>query len=118
MYGNLPYIWTHKGVISQSAMKTHETGESQSPRMARLEARITVEQKDLLSKAAALLGRSLSDFVITSAYETATRTVRQHEAMMLSARDREIFVSALLHPPAPGARLRKATRGYKERTGE
>jgi uncharacterized protein (DUF1778 family) len=37
---------------------------------------------------------------------------------MLSARDRENFVSALLHPPAPGARLRKAARRYKKRTGE
>jgi uncharacterized protein (DUF1778 family) len=101
-----------------SAMETHETGENQNPRTARLEARITVEQKDLLSKAAALLGRSLTDFVVMSAYETATRTVREHEGMMLSARDRENFVSALLHPPAPGARLRKAARRYKKRTGE
>ncbi len=97
-------------------MKAHQTDENQSPRTARLEARITMEQKGLLSKAAALLGRSLTDFVVTSAYETATRTVREHEAMMLSARDREIFVGALLHPSAPGARLRKATRRYKQRT--
>jgi uncharacterized protein (DUF1778 family) len=99
-------------------METHETEENQRPRTARLEARITVEQKNLLSKAAALLGRSLTDFVVTSAYETATRTVREHEAMKLSARDREIFVGALLHPPAPGARLRKAARRYKQRTRE
>jgi uncharacterized protein (DUF1778 family) len=101
-----------------AAMDTHEITENQSARTARLEARITAEQKDLLSKAAALLGRSLSDFVVTSAYETATRTVREHEAMTLSARDRESFVSALLHPPAPGARLRKAARRYTQHAGE
>jgi uncharacterized protein (DUF1778 family) len=33
-----------------------------------LEARITEEQKDLLSKAAALLGCSLPDFVVTCAH--------------------------------------------------
>ena len=99
-------------------MERHEINKPQSARTARLEARITAEQKDLLSKAAALQGRSLSDFVVTSAYEIAARTVREHEAMMLGARDRKLFVSALLHPPAPGARLRKAARRYRRRAGE
>ncbi len=99
-------------------METHEITESQSPRTARLEARITEEQKDLLSKAAALLGRSLSDFVVTCAYETATRTLREHQAMTLSNRDREVFVAAILKTPAPGARLRKAARHYKQNAGE
>jgi len=93
-------------------MKTHES-KPKSSRSARLEARITLEQKELLSRAAALLGRSLTDFVVTSAYETAARTVREHEAMVLSNRDRKIFVKALLNPPTPGARLRKAARRYK-----
>jgi uncharacterized protein (DUF1778 family) len=92
--------------------------KSKSSRSARLEARITLEQKDLLAKAAALVGRSLTDFVVTSAYETAARTVREHEAMVLSDRDRKAFVTALLNPPAPGARLRKAARRYKQRFGE
>jgi uncharacterized protein (DUF1778 family) len=38
--------------------------------------------------------------------------------MTLSVRDREVFVSALLNPPAPGARLRKAARRYKEHAGK
>jgi len=92
--------------------ETHKS-ESRTSRSARLEARITLEQKDLLNRAAALLGRSLTEFVVTSAYETATRTIREHEAMLLSERDRKVFVSALLNPPAPGARLRKAARRYK-----
>jgi len=100
-----------------TSIETHES-ENRSSRNARLEARITAEQKDVLSKAAALLGRSLTDFVVTSAYETAARTIREHEAMVLSERDRKVFVSALLNPPAPGARLRKAARRYKQRFGE
>jgi uncharacterized protein (DUF1778 family) len=100
-----------------ASMETHEITESQSAKTARLEARITEEQKNLFSKAATLLGRSLSDFVVTCVYEIATRTLREHEVMTLSARDRETFVSALLNPPAPGARLRKAARRYKQHTG-
>ncbi|HEX9787689.1 MAG TPA: DUF1778 domain-containing protein [Candidatus Binatia bacterium] len=100
-----------------TSIETHES-ENRSSRNARLEARITAEQKDVLSKAAALLGRSLTDFVVTSAYETAARTIREHEAMVLSQRGRKVFVSALLNPPAPGARLRKAARRYKQRFGK
>jgi uncharacterized protein (DUF1778 family) len=91
---------------------------SESPKTARLEARITEEQKELFLRAATLLGRSLSDFVVSCVYETATRTVRDHEVMTLSVRDREVFVSALLKSPAPGARLRKAARRYKEHAGK
>ncbi len=84
---------------------------------ARLEARITPEQKKFFLKAAALTGRSLTDFVVASVQENATRAVREHETMILSVRDREAFVSALLNPPVPGARLRKAAQRYKERSG-
>jgi uncharacterized protein (DUF1778 family) len=91
---------------------------SESPKTARLEARITEEQKELFLRAATLLGRSLSDFVVSCVYETATRTVRDHEVMTLSVRDREVFVSALLKSPPPGARLRKAARRYKEHAGK
>jgi uncharacterized protein (DUF1778 family) len=99
-----------------ASMETHETNEN--PKTARLEARITEEQKELFLRAATLLGRSLSDFVVSCVYEAATRTVRDHEVITLSARDREVFVGALLHPPAPGARLRKAARRYKEHAGK
>jgi uncharacterized protein (DUF1778 family) len=99
-----------------ASMEMHEISES--PKTARLEARITEEQKELFLRAATLLGRSLSDFVVSCVYETATRTVRDHEVMTLSVRDREVFVSALLKSPAPGARLRKAARRYKEHAGK
>ncbi len=97
-----------------SSMESRETTQNQ--KTARIEVRITPEQKDLFSRAAALAGRSLSDFVVTHAYDAATRTVQEHEVMLLSTRDRKTFVSALLNPPRPGARLRKAARRYKQRS--
>ena len=96
-----------------ATIESHKIPENQGLRTARLEARITEEQKDLLSRAAALLGRSLSEFVVTCAYETAARTLREHRTLTLSNRDREVFVAALLKTPTPGARLRKAARRYK-----
>lgn len=89
-----------------------ETGR-ESHKVARFEARLTPEQKSILLRAAALTGRSLTDFVVTSAQEAATRTLREHEVISLSVRDREVFVAALLKSPAPGPRLRKAARRFR-----
>lgn len=83
----------------------------------RLEARITAAQKEILQRAAEIEGRSLTDFVISSAQETAKRVIREHDILVLTARDREVFVNALLNPPAPNEKLRRAVRRYRQRHG-
>jgi uncharacterized protein (DUF1778 family) len=84
---------------------------------ARLEARITDEQKALFQHAADLTGRSLTEFVVSSAQEVAARAVREHEVLTLSGRDRQVFVDALLKPNPPNKRLRQAARRYRSITG-
>ena len=84
-------------------------------RTERLEARISKQQKALFVRAAELQGRSLTDFLIASAQDAATETVRAHDAMRLSERDRQAFVSALLNPPAPGKTLKQAAKRYRGR---
>lgn len=79
----------------------------------RVEARVTIEQKQLLARAAALEGRSLTDFVIASAQSAAAETVARHELLQLSPRDRSVFVRALLKPPAPNKALRTAATRYR-----
>ena len=61
----------------------------------------TEQQKALFMRAAELTGWSLTDFVLASAQETASRTLREHDVMILGTRDREAFVDALLNPPEP-----------------
>ena len=95
-------------------MKTIDT---KKPKMSRLEARVSINDKKLFKYAAALQGRSLTEFLVGCAYDAAKRTVQEHEVMKLSARDRETFVAALLKPPAPGKRLRGAAKRYKESMG-
>jgi uncharacterized protein (DUF1778 family) len=80
---------------------------------ARFEARITDDQKALFQHAADLTGRSLTDFVIGSVQEAAARAVREREVLTLSGLDRQVFLDALLNPPAPSKRLRQAARRYK-----
>lgn len=90
---------------------------SRPRRVERLEARLSKDQKELFLRAAELQGRSLTDFVISSALQAALETVRGHESLRLGDRDRRAFVSALLSPrPAPNALVR-AVKRYRERTG-
>ena len=56
---------------------------------ARLEARISVEQKQTLLEAAIISGQSLTDFVITSSLENARKIMEQNRVLELSARDCE-----------------------------
>ena len=86
-------------------------------RTARLEARLTEEQKALFQHAADLIGRSLTEFVVSSAQDAAARTVREHAVLTLSGRDRQVFVDAILKPAPPSRRLRQAARRYRNTTG-
>ena len=88
--------------------------ESSTRRVERLEARVTADQKRLLKDAADVQGRTLTDFVVGSLVETATRVLRERELVVLSAKDREVFVRALLNPPAlEGGRLARAVERYR-----
>ena len=81
-------------------------------KVARLEARISPEQKRLFERAADLQGRSLTEFVVRSAQEAAQEAIREHELISLTARDTKAFVNALLKPPAPRSRLKRAAERY------
>ncbi len=82
----------------------------------RLEARLTPEQKKHIEHAARIKGTSVSDFVVLSADDAAVRTIREQEVLTLNEHAREVFVRALLNPPAPGRRLVAAAKRYRERS--
>ena len=95
-------------------MKTIEAGNAKT---ARLEARVSVAEKKLFQHAAAINGQSLTEFLVACAHSAAKKTVREHEIMELGAKDRKAFVSALLNPPPPGIKLKKAAKRYREIMG-
>lgn len=94
-----------------------DTTMSDAAKTARLEARLTDEQKALIQHAADLTSRSLTEFIVSSAQEVAARTVREHEVLTLSGRDRQAFINALLKPSSPNRRLRQAASRYKSVSG-
>jgi len=95
---------------------------SKSPRgrvrSQRLEARVTAEQKTLIERAAALQGRTVTDFVLSSVQDAARRAIEEHQQLTLSVRDSGAFVDALLNPRPVNDRLRATVRRYRETTGE
>ena len=86
-------------------------------RAQRLEARVTAEQKSLIERAAALQGRTVTDFVLASVQDAARRAIEEYHQLTLSVRDSEAFVSALLKAEPVNDRLRDTVRRYRERTG-
>lgn len=121
-YGILPY--NHDGISAsrfksmRKFMTTTETAPKTKPRRERLEARLPAEAKAIIQHAADISGRSLSDFVVSSALAAAEETIRQREVIVLSARDSVTFVEALLNPREPNEALREAFRRHRELLGD
>ena len=86
-------------------------------RSERLEARVSADQKKLIERAAALQGRTVTDFVLTSVQEAARRAIEEHQRLDLSVRDSQAFVEALLNPQPVNDRLRETVRRYRRATG-
>jgi uncharacterized protein (DUF1778 family) len=83
----------------------------------RLEARVTPAQKRLIERAAALRGTSVTEFVVVSAQEAATSAIKDFEVLSLRDEAREVFINAILNPPAPTEAARIAAERYKKNMG-
>jgi uncharacterized protein (DUF1778 family) len=92
------------------------SGEPAS-REARLEIRLTREQKALVVRAAAAQGASVAEFVRRAVQDSAVQTVTEHEVLKLCVQDQQAFAAALLSPREPSERLKAARDAYRERVG-
>ena len=77
---------------------------------ARLEARLPESVHALLRQAAELQGRSLSDFVVSSAREAAEEAIARHNEIRLTKSEQKRFAEAILNPPPVAPALRKAMK--------
>lgn len=85
------------------------------PRDERIDLRVSSELKSILIRAASLAGMSVSSFLVSSAAERARALLTEHEAITLSARDWEAFLTALDQEGSPAPRLQEAAQRYLER---
>lgn len=89
--------------------------EKRRARGSRLGFRVDAQTKKLVERAAALERRSLTDFCLTALTEATRATISRHESLVLSERDRQVFFDALVCPPKPHPRLKRALRKARER---
>ena len=78
-----------------------ELNDSDIKKSERVAVRLTPEVKRQLEYAAAIEGRSLTDFVVAAALEAARSSIERTHIIRLSMRDSERFLAALANPPEP-----------------
>ena len=82
---------------------------------ARFDAKIPKVQKELFEYAASLGGfRTLTDFIINTVQEKANAIIREHNSIIATERDREIFFNAIMNPAGPNQKLRDTAVLYKK----
>ena len=74
---------------------------------ARINLRTSVEAKAIIERAAALMGTTVSSFMLQNAYDAARRIVSETDTLLLTQRDFEAFTASIESPPKPKAALRK-----------
>lgn len=81
------------------------------PKDERINLRLKQSSKRLLERAASFEGKTISNFILSSALAHAEKAVQAHEVMSLNAQDAETFFNALA---APVRFNRKLTGAFKE----
>ena len=92
--------------------------EVQTTRAARLEARISPDLKRRFEYAASLRGTTLTEFVVQSVQEAATRTIQANEVLVLSERASIAFVEMMMDSSRPSERAMAAAKRYKAMLGK
>jgi uncharacterized protein (DUF1778 family) len=85
---------------------------------SRLDLRVSQVQKELLEKAAAIKGLSLSAYTLAHLVPIAEREIATQERLVLSNSDRDLFLSVMENPPALKGKLKTAIQNYQQKYGE
>jgi uncharacterized protein (DUF1778 family) len=85
------------------------------PKSARIETRVSPEQKELIERAAAYTGRTVSDFVVAHVEVAAKKVIEEHERLHLDKTQSRMLVEALLSAKKPNKNLKQAMESYRKR---
>lgn len=85
---------------------------TETPRTARVEARIAPDVLAVVRRAAEIQGRSISDFLVDAAKEAAYRAIEESQIIRLSVDDQQRFADLLLNPPPPVAAMDRAFKAH------
>ena len=79
----------------------------------RITARVSDDVRVTLEQAAELLGATVNQFVVQTAYQEALRLIERESVIRLSQEDGRKVFSLLDNPPIPNKRLKDAVRAFK-----
>ena len=92
--------------------------ETSKVKDSRIDLRVTQEQKELLEKAASLRGISLSAYTLLHLLPIAKQDIDTQERLILSDRDRDLFMSIMENPPELQGNLKTAIKKYRDKDGQ
>lgn len=84
------------------------------PVVARLDLKMDAEEKDVVSRAAALMGTTMAAFVRTAAKEKARELLDRESRITMTAQDFHAFTAALNGAFTPNAALQNAMSAARE----
>ncbi|MDD5261561.1 MAG: DUF1778 domain-containing protein [Methylacidiphilales bacterium] len=79
----------------------------------RITARVSDSVRGTLEQAAELLGATVNQFVVQTAYQEAQRVIERESLIRLSQKDAWKVFSLLDNPPKPNKRLKDAVKAFK-----
>lgn len=89
--------------------------ETSNAKDSRIDLRVTHEQKELLEKAASLRGISLSAYTLLHLLPVAKQEIDASERLVLSNRDRDLFLLMMENPPKLKGKLKTAINKYRDK---
>ena len=89
--------------------------QADTVRRERINLRLSETAKRRIEQAARVEGKTVSAFIVSSALESAEKTVHRHGTVALAREDATRFFDALSDPPPPNDRLLAALEEYARR---
>ena len=83
----------------------------------RLDFRLDSEAKEVITQAAHVAGKSLSDFAVSSLVRSAQEVLEKHQTITFSNRDFDTFLEAIESDDEPNDALKRAAERYQQRFG-
>lgn len=81
----------------------------------RIDVRISKEQKEFVKYASELRGfKNLSEFVVYCINSEANKIVKENNLIVKTIEDKKIFLNAILNPPSPNEKLKRAQLNYQK----
>jgi len=95
-----------------------ESQHNTSDNISRLNFRLPSEVKEVIERAAAVSGLTVTDFAINALVNSANEVLEHHQMRTLSDRDRDLFLALLDADEEPNEALRGAVEAHKRLIAE